>query len=698
MLKIKDLSKRYRITKRMGFTALNRVSFEIKDENMIAVIGESGSGKSTLMNLISTIDSPSGGYVEYNNKKVTFNKDKTKAKYRRENIGFVFQSFNLIKDMTVLDNVAIVMEIAGSSKKERYDRAKELLGLVGLADHVNKKPGLLSGGQKQRVAIARALANDPEIILADEPTGALDSTTSLEIMKLLSTIANSGKRVIIVTHDMKVASYCERIIEMKDGNIVADNSNEATEIAKIELPPPLKKSSRGLTFSGVFKLSASAFKRKLRRNILVSVGTAIAITSLLLVNVATQSIENYIEDIQSVYGNQELVKVYSFSPTTGEMLTGSDEFDSKYGIDEIDYIVKREIYDESPLLVNSEISLSNSTMVQPKVMYPDGFDTFGEEDIVSGDIPVDKNDIVISPSLAVELGYNEDSIIGEEITITINVATGVVSEEEILAQIPEEQLNEMSEEEIETLLMEQTTANSATGTLEDDFTVTGTLTDAGIRMFNNTVYFTSEYSKEFSETFAPEETDFTTPIELFLVEDGRATDFVEHIIDKRDITDIEEFTLPQRDLSQVQSIEQTIGFVYISFSFVLGVSVLVAIIMIGVMCYVSILERIREVGILRAVGAKKNDIRKLFFFESISIGTIAGLIAIVLGVGLSFIAIDVVNSQFDTSIIGQDVKVYISPWLLLITFGLSIVLSFASSLLSIGLGLRVSPVDALRKK
>ncbi|MBL86689.1 MAG: macrolide ABC transporter ATP-binding protein [Winogradskyella sp.] len=204
---------------------LKGIDLDIKRGEYVAIMGPSGSGKSTLMNLLGCLDTPTAGSYNLNGKDVSQMTDDELADIRNTEIGFVFQTFNLLPRTTALDNVALPMVYAGATKKERVDRASEVLTDVGLADRMDHKPNQLSGGQRQRVAVGRALVNKPSIILADEPTGNLDSKTSLEIMELFDQIHASGNTVIMVTHEEDIAAHAKRVIRLRDGMIESDTYN-----------------------------------------------------------------------------------------------------------------------------------------------------------------------------------------------------------------------------------------------------------------------------------------------------------------------------------------------------------------------------------------------------------------------------------------------------------------------------------------
>lgn len=206
--------------------ALRGVSLSIKRNEFVALMGPSGSGKSTLMNLLGCLDTPTGGSYWLNGKDVSKLLDNDLAEIRNKEIGFVFQTFNLLPRLTALENVALPMIYAGFNKNDRLSRATEVLSQVGLSDRIKHKPNELSGGQRQRVAIARAMVNRPSIILADEPTGNLDSVTSIEIMGLIEQIHKSGNTIILVTHEEDIARHAHRIVRLSDGLVASDEPNK----------------------------------------------------------------------------------------------------------------------------------------------------------------------------------------------------------------------------------------------------------------------------------------------------------------------------------------------------------------------------------------------------------------------------------------------------------------------------------------
>jgi len=221
IIHLQDLHKSYFMGKQ-AVTVLKGISLDIFKNEYVALMGPSGSGKSTLMNILGCLDSPTSGSYILNGKDVSKMQDDSLAEVRNKEIGFVFQQFNLLPRMTALENVALPLVYAGIPKKQRLEQAMEVVRKVGLEDRSHHKPNELSGGQCQRVAIARALVNNPSIILADEPTGNLDSKTSQEIMEMFHTIHEGGNTVVLVTHEEDIANYARRIIRLRDGKIETD--------------------------------------------------------------------------------------------------------------------------------------------------------------------------------------------------------------------------------------------------------------------------------------------------------------------------------------------------------------------------------------------------------------------------------------------------------------------------------------------
>lgn len=226
IISLKDVRKKYRLSEDVVVEALNGVNLEIKKGEFVAIIGPSGSGKSTLMHMIGILDKPTSGIVALDGKDIAKLSEEDLATLRNKYIGFVFQAFNLLSKTTATENVELPLIYSRVNASERRRRSIEALKEVGLSERLEHKPNQLSGGQQQRVAIARALVTNPSLILADEPTGNLDSKSSIEIMDLLKTINKKGNTVVIVTHEPDIAAQAKRIVEIRDGKIVSDKINK----------------------------------------------------------------------------------------------------------------------------------------------------------------------------------------------------------------------------------------------------------------------------------------------------------------------------------------------------------------------------------------------------------------------------------------------------------------------------------------
>ena len=224
MININSISKEY-VMGDNKLLALNNVDVSINEGEFVSIMGSSGSGKSTLMNIIGCLDVPSNGDYFFRDNNISNYSSNKLAELRNKDIGFIFQNFNLLPRLNALENVTLPLLYSGKTKKERSELALKALENVGLKDRTHHRPNQLSGGQQQRVSIARAIAGTPKLILADEPTGALDSTTSLEIMKILNDLNKSGITIVLVTHEDDIANYGSRIIRMKDGKILEDKKN-----------------------------------------------------------------------------------------------------------------------------------------------------------------------------------------------------------------------------------------------------------------------------------------------------------------------------------------------------------------------------------------------------------------------------------------------------------------------------------------
>ena len=332
MLQIKSISKRYK-TGDFVQQALDKVSLNLRDSEFVAILGPSGSGKTTLLNIIGGLDRYDDGDLVINGISTRQYKDRDWDSYRNHTIGFVFQSYNLIPHQTILSNVELARTISGIGKADRRERARKALEKVGLGEHINKKPNQLSGGQKQRVAIARALVNDPDIVLADEPTGALDSDTSVQIMNLLKDVAKD-RLVVMVTHNPELAEqYATRIVNLRDGVIRSDSDPFVVD-ETAEQPAVYKTMGRAsMSFATSLALSFNNLKTKKARTLLTSFAGSIGIIGIALILSVSTGVNTYISDIQrdtmTAYPITVDSQTFDLSSMMGGQMGGDDGYGGK---------------------------------------------------------------------------------------------------------------------------------------------------------------------------------------------------------------------------------------------------------------------------------------------------------------------------------------------------------------------------------
>ena len=295
MLELKGICKRY-VTQSFTQVALDNVSLSFRDNEFVAILGPSGSGKTTMLNVIGGLDHFDSGDLLIDGISTKDFRDRDWDAYRNNRIGFVFQSYNLIPHQTILENVELALTLTGVGHAERRQRAREALESVGLGEHVNKRPSQLSGGQMQRVAIARALINAPEIVLADEPTGALDSTTSVQVMDLLKDVARD-RLVIMVTHNPELAyQYATRIVNLADGKITDDSDPfDVAKAARREAKPTCKTSMSFVTALG---LSARNLMTKKGRTAMTAFAGSIGIIGIAAILALSNGVNDYIKKVE----------------------------------------------------------------------------------------------------------------------------------------------------------------------------------------------------------------------------------------------------------------------------------------------------------------------------------------------------------------------------------------------------------------
>lgn len=336
MLQIKDIHKEYR-TGNLVQRALDGVSLSLRDNEFVAILGPSGSGKTTLLNIIGGLDRYDRGDLIINGISTKKYKDRDWDSYRNHTIGFVFQSYNLIPHQTVLANVELALTISGVSKSERRRRAKEALEKVGLGAQIHKKPSQMSGGQMQRVAIARALVNDPEILLADEPTGALDSDTSVQVMDLLQGVAKE-RLVVMVTHNPELAQlYATRIVTVKDGRILSDTDPFVIDSESMALPVHKNMGKSSMSFFTALSLSFQNLKTKKARTLLTSFAGSIGIIGIALILSISNGVDKYITNMEEETLSEYPLQIQSTGVDLTSMMMGaataqSEKKDGEVGV------------------------------------------------------------------------------------------------------------------------------------------------------------------------------------------------------------------------------------------------------------------------------------------------------------------------------------------------------------------------------
>lgn len=373
MLQIKEICKEYR-TGDLVQDALDKVSLNLRDNEFVAVLGPSGSGKTTLLNVIGGLDHYDSGDLIINGISTKNYKDKDWDSYRNHTIGFVFQSYNLIPHQSVLANVELALTISGVSRSERKNRAAEALEQVGLGDQLHKKPSQMSGGQMQRVAIARALVNNPEILLADEPTGALDTETSVQVMELLKEVAKD-RLVVMVTHNPELAEkYANRIVKLRDGKIIDDSNPFVVDEAELDKPRHESMGKSSMSILTALSLSFNNLRTKWARTILTAFAGSIGIIGIALILSLSNGVTDYIDDIQKSTMSSYPVSIDAQSMDLSSVMeTGRSEMDKQMddAAHELDGVYMDGSRFEMASTVNTSLTENNLTNFKKYLDDPD---------------------------------------------------------------------------------------------------------------------------------------------------------------------------------------------------------------------------------------------------------------------------------------------------------------------------------------
>lgn len=646
LLELKNVRKKYKLGKGNEFEALKGIDVSFNPGELVAITGESGSGKSTLMNLLGGLDLDYQGSIKYNGYNLNKLKEKEIDNYRKTNIGFIFQSFNLIARMNVLNNVTLGATLSGVSKSEKQKRAKELLIKVGIEDHMYKKPNQLSGGQMQRVAIARALMNDPDIILADEPTGSLDSETSKQIIELIQEISNEDKLVIMVTHSEKVAATCNRIIKMTDGKIIDDKLVNTEEPIKKADNNIIKKSSSISAFSS-FALALRNMKEKIGRNILIAIGASIGIASIIVIMSLGQGIENYMTGTMEDLVNPRVVEVNKIAENDSEeaegmppgppFMTGEAE---PFTEDELNELTK--IDGVSTI----EPGFTKMSMQGSSIKYGDEETNFmilgttssnmTKGNIEEGNMP-STNEVLIDSSASDKLG---EDIVGSTVTITTTIDNTEITK---------------------------------------DFKVSGIYASSGMGNMSS-IYFTYDELNAFAKD---NDIGIEPTVAFLLCDNEDATASVKEKIISMGYTG----SMQEAMLKSIVSMIDVVSYLLAGIA---AIALLVSAIMILVVMYISVVERTAEIGLMKALGARRKDIRRIFSSEALLIGFFGGILGVISSLIMGGIINSLTTNLFDIAI-ADVVPVYMLAGIIL-----SVVVSLISGILPAMKAAKLDPVESLR--
>ena len=818
MLELKKISKIYETD---GFKqkALDEVSVNFRENEFASILGPSGSGKTTMLNIIGGLDQYDSGELLINGVSTKKFEDRDWDSYRNHRIGFVFQSYNLITHQSILSNVELALTLSGISKEERRKRAIEALKEVGLEKHINKKPNQLSGGQMQRVAIARALINNPDILLADEPTGAIDSETSVQIMDLLKEIAKD-KLVIMVTHNPELAEkYSTRIIKVKDGHIIDDSNpyhdKDKKETTKNNVGKDKKTS---MSFFTALSLSLNNLMTKKGRTLLTAFAGSIGIIGIALILSLSNGVQEYINKVQketlssyplSIESNSiDLSSLMSTMTNKNEditceenkICTTDDISSSPYLTLQSSYITNNLIGFKSYLdnnggnikdyvtdiqyTYNLDLQLYSSntddgiTQVNPNTFTLSDDNTSSSQggmgimmgsstsnifselinsedlmnsqyDLLSGRLPEKYNEMVLvvndDNTIPLSLMYSLDienrseisEIItkiknGEDVSLDsinysyedlIGLSYKLVLNTDYYVKEDGNWVDKSNNTSYMKNLIENAINVEIVGVLKisDDAVYassgfvgyTHDLTEYVINEINKTAIAKEQTSNETIDVFTGQKFDgFKTTYEDNLTTLGIANldkpksiniypkDFdskeaIENIIKEFNETASEEDKISYTDmvgtlLSGVTSIVNVISYILIAF---VAISLIVSSIMIAIITYISVLERTKEIGILRAIGASKKDVSRVFNAETIIEGFIAGF----LGVGISLLLCIPINAiVYSLFTVNNIASLPVVGAIILIV--ISVLLTVVAGIIPARMASKKDPVEALRNE
>ena len=780
MLHLKGIKKSY-TTGDFTQTALDGIDLSFRNQEFVAILGKSGSGKTTSLNIIGGLDQYDSGDLVINGKSTKNFTDRDWDAYRNNSVGFVFQSYNLITHLSILDNVEMGMTLSGVSTAEKRAKALSTLEKVGLGDHVHKKPTQLSGGQMQRVAIARALANDPDIILADEPTGALDTATSEQIMDLIKEIAED-KLVIMVTHNPELAKeYADRIVQFKDGRVISDSNPYTSTDTKGSYH--LKRTA--MSYFTALKLSGKNIATKKWRTALTAFASSIGIIGIALImslsNGLQGHIDNFQEDSLAEFPIMVMRDALNMDLETMAGMQGLAAQLEEQRFTDAEFVYLFDISDLDLLHTNifSEAFLSHMEAVDPEIVSSIGYlrfvgmnllrtvddtvvpvnlesgavgmigglvggdntglssfpITMGEENVshleanytlLAGAYPQDYTDLVLVVDEFNRINLSVLEVLGFETTDLENVAFDELVGLEIKLipnndfYLQAETGNFMPNMDLESLY----NADSAiTLTISGIFRLNE---DVMIPLISPGIVFSDALTKSIIEreltsdiVLAQLESDVNVMTMEPITEDerngilthlgGNAQPFgmlifprsfeaqealVEYIrhFNEFMITDDEHYIVYMNQaefmVNMTGGLLSAVTNVLIGFA---GISLVVSLIMIAIITYISVMERTKEIGVLRALGARKKDITRVFNAETFIIGMCSGILAIT----VSYLLTIPINNLIYTMTELENVSV-LNPMHALGLLSLSLFLTLLGGSIPAKLAAKKDPVVALR--
>lgn len=694
-LEINHVYKDYKLGNKSKFNALNDINVAFEKGELVSIVGESGSGKSTLMNLIGGLDSDYSGEIKIGGIDLKTFKEKQLDDYRKKKIGFVFQSFNLIPHLSILDNVTIALTLSDVKESVKLEKAKTILKKLGLENQLKKKPTQLSGGQKQRVAIARALINDPDIILADEPTGSLDSATTLQILDIMKEIADDGKLVIMVTHSEKVASISSRIVELSDGKIIRDEKNEKykAEIKETKLVEENakklepKKEKHLSTYSSI-RLSLHNMWASRTKNFLMALGVTISLISMILMLAFGSGLTSYIDSLAQSYSSPTIVTVSKSTGSTENPMGAIMDLISPtpYADGEIDTVVNDintyldENYSDLEFRVDADqLDYGFSTLTAAAGMGGNAsatinFDVNGqekssgifylyttppyytEEQLLAGSLSGSPTQdettgesigqIMLSPKIAEEMGLeNIEDALGKIVTVKVSYSI-----------------------------------NNVPINIDEKCEITGIV---DVNMFATSLVMYVDY--DYLASLVSKQGGTLAPTSFYIHTDSESTtDIINNYLST---TEGYTGSVENQMASMFSEMMSTFS---IALAIIAGISLIVAMIMILVVLYMSVSERTREIGVLKSIGARKRDIKKIFTTESFLIGLFSGIIGVIFSAIVGGLLILLFNSLLGFA------PLTFHWYYFVLALGLSVVISVLAGLYPASKAAKLDPVESLR--